>query len=67
MRDRKAAGDVIMASAAAAKAMIIITICPLPAQTMPAISAPSTVTPDSAFMPDIKGVCRRLGTFLMMI
>ena len=30
-----------------------------------AASAPSTVMPDRAFMPDISGVCRRLGTFLI--
>ena len=30
-----------------------------------AVSAPRTVIPDSAFIPDISGVCKRLGTFLM--
>ena len=54
----------IMASAAAASAMIISGR--LPCSRIAAMSAPSTVTPDSAFMPDISGVCRRLGTFLMM-
>lgn len=28
--------------------------------------APTMVTPDNAFMPDMSGVCNRLGTFLMM-
>ena len=31
-----------------------------------AAMAPTTVTPDSAFMPDMRGVCNRLGTWRMM-
>ena len=31
-----------------------------------ALIAPTMVTPDSAFMPDISGVCSRLGTVRMM-
>ena len=32
-----------------------------------AINAPETVTPYKAFIPDIKGVCKRLGTSLMTL
>jgi hypothetical protein len=31
-----------------------------------AVSAPNTVTPEMAFIPDIRGVCNRGGTCLMI-
>lgn len=58
--------------AAAATLSIARTIARKPSALLPrdtaapvAASAPSTVMPDRAFMPDISGVCRRLGTFLI--
>ena len=43
-----------------------VTIVGALAATAVAARAPTMVTPERAFMPDISGVCSRLGTCLMM-